>query len=374
MIKKTLKEFSIISQNIFGWRTNKKILVIESDDWGSIRMPSKKAFDNLLTNGIAVDKCPYNSNDSLETSEDLEALFETFSSIKDCKGNSLKLTANTIVANPDFETIKKNKFTEYFFEDFVTTYNRINGDPSAFDLIRQGISAGIYIPQLHGREHLHVKAWLKALQKGDRETLLAFDQGLWGFPTTRFKGTKMNFSTALHIRNKEEEAFARISIKEAALMFEDIFGFKSESFIAPRYIWNEAVEDELNNCGVKYIQGKIIQQIPHGNELKTKIHFQGSKNKLNQIYLNRNVFFEPTQNKEYPWEKDALNRIDNAFRWGKPAIISMHRLNFMGGLNEKNRKNNLVLLKELITKVQLKYPEVIFMSTNELGKLMNNEN
>ena len=373
MIKKTLKEFSIISQNIFGWRTNKKILVIESDDWGSIRMPSKKAFDNLLTNGIAVDKCPYNSNDSLETSEDLEALFETFSSIKDCKGNSLKLTANTIVANPDFETIKKNKFTEYFFEDFVTTYNRINGDPSAFDLIRQGISAGIYIPQLHGREHLHVKAWLKALQKGDKETLLAFDQGLWGFPTTRFKGTKMNFSTALHIRNKEEEAFARISIKEAALMFEDIFGFKSESFIAPRYIWNEAVEDELNNCGVKYIQGKIIQQIPQGNELKTKIHFQGSKNKLNQIYLNRNVFFELTQNKKFPWEKDALKRINVAFNWGKPAIISMHRLNFMGGLDQLNRKNNLIALKQLISKVQNIHPDIIFMSTDELGKLINNE-
>ena len=373
MIKKTLKEFSIISQNIFGWRTNKKILVIESDDWGSIRMPSKKAFDNLLTNGIAVDKCPYNSNDSLETSEDLEALFETFSSIKDCKGNSLKLTANTIVANPDFETIKKNKFTEYFFEDFVTTYNRLTGDPSAFDLIRQGISAGIYIPQLHGREHLHVKAWLKALQKGDRETLLAFDQGLWGFPTTRFKGTKMNFSTALHIRNKEEEAFARISIKEAALMFEDIFGFKSESFIAPRYIWNEAVEDELNNCGVKYIQGKIIQQIPQGNELKTKIHFQGSKNKLNQIYLNRNVFFELTQNKKFPWEKDALKRINVAFNWGKPAIISMHRLNFMGGLDQLNRKNNLFALKQLISKVQNIHPDIIFMSTDELGKLINNE-
>src|SRR5690606_12350372 len=102
--------------------------------------------------------------------------------------------------------------------------------------------------------------------------------------------------------------------------------------------------------------------------------FFGSQNKYKQIYINRNIFFEPTQNPKFPWQKDALNRIDIAFKWGKPAIISIHRLNFMGGLNEKNRKNNLVLLKELITKVQLKYPEVIFMSTNELGKLMNNEN
>lgn len=373
MIKKALKEFSINGQNIFGWQSNKKIMVIESDDWGSIRMPSKKAFDNLLAYGIPVDKCPYNSYDSLETAEDLEAIFETFSSIKDYKGNSLKLTANTIVANPDFEKIKENNFTEYFYEDFRKTYIKIHGNANAFNLITEGINKEIYIPQLHGREHLHVIEWLKALKEDDRETRFAFENGLWGFPTKRFRENKMNFSTAFHIRNKKEETFARNSIKEASLMFENIFGFKSESFIAPRYIWNDAVEDELNDCGIKYIQGKIIQQIPIGNELKTKIHFQGSKNKNNQIYLNRNVFFEPTQNKKYHWEKDALNRIDIAFKWKSPVIISMHRLNFMGGLNVSNRTNNLIALKQLINKVQKKHPDVIFMSTNELGKLINNE-
>lgn len=373
MIKKALKEFSINGQNIFGWQSNKKIMVIESDDWGSIRMPSKKAYNNLLAYGIPVDKCPYNSYDSLETAEDLEAIFETFSSIKDYKGNSLKLTANTIVANPDFEAIQKSDFKEYFFEDFRVTYKKYQGNDDTFRIIKEGINKSIYVPQLHGREHLHVIEWLKALKEDDRETRFAFENGLWGFPTKRFRENKMNFSTAFHIRDKKEEAFARNSIKEAALIFEDLFDFKSESFIAPRYIWNDAVEDELNNCGVKYIQGLFLQQIPQGDKLKTKIHFQGSKNRYNQIYLNRNVFFEPTQNKKYHWEKDALNRIDIAFKWKSPVIISMHRLNFMGGLNELNRKNNLIALKQLVNKVQKKYPDVIFMSTNELGKLINNE-
>jgi hypothetical protein len=30
--------------NAIGWRTNRKIVVIESDDWGSIRMRDKKTF------------------------------------------------------------------------------------------------------------------------------------------------------------------------------------------------------------------------------------------------------------------------------------------------------------------------------------------
>lgn len=360
-------------QSIFGWKTNKKILVIESDDWGSIRMPSKKIFNNLLTYGIPVDKCPYNLYDSLETAEDLEALFDVLSSIKDKKGNSLKITANSILTNPDFDKIKQSNFSEYFYEDFITTYNRINGNSKSYNLIKQGIESGIYIPQLHGREHLHVKEWLKSLKEGDKEVLFAFDQGIWGFPTKRFKKSKMNFSTAFHIRNKEEESFVVKSIDEASSLFEDIFGFKSESFIAPRYIWNEAVEKELNNCGVKYIQGLFVQQIPDRNNLKTKIHFSGSRNRFNQIYLNRNVFFEPSQNNKTAWEKDALKRVDIAFRWRKPAVISMHRLNFMGGLNESNRKNNLLALKQLVNKIQKKYPDIIFMSTNELGKLIDNE-
>jgi len=30
--------------NIPGWRTNRKIVVIESDDWGSVRMPSREVY------------------------------------------------------------------------------------------------------------------------------------------------------------------------------------------------------------------------------------------------------------------------------------------------------------------------------------------
>ena len=58
----------------FGYKTNRKIVVFESDDWGSIRMPSKLAYSNLLNKGIDVDKSYlYDTLDSLEKKEDLEA-------------------------------------------------------------------------------------------------------------------------------------------------------------------------------------------------------------------------------------------------------------------------------------------------------------
>ena len=41
--------------NLPGFHTNRKIVVIESDDWGSIRMPSREIYDFLIRQGHKVD-------------------------------------------------------------------------------------------------------------------------------------------------------------------------------------------------------------------------------------------------------------------------------------------------------------------------------
>ena len=87
--------------NTFGYKTNRKIVVFESDDWGSIRMPSKLAYSNLLKKGIGVDKSLYDTLDSLEKKEDLEALFTVLQDNK--SDHSLPIfTFNTVIQNPDF--------------------------------------------------------------------------------------------------------------------------------------------------------------------------------------------------------------------------------------------------------------------------------
>jgi hypothetical protein len=46
---------STLSRNLTnarGWRTNRKIVVIESDDWGSIRMPHMLIINNNIKNGL----------------------------------------------------------------------------------------------------------------------------------------------------------------------------------------------------------------------------------------------------------------------------------------------------------------------------------
>ena len=101
-------------------------------------------------------------------------------------------------------------------------------------------------------------------------------------------------------------------------------------------------------------------------KLQKRINWSGRKNIYGLNYLIRNVFFEPALSPTFNWEADALNRINTSFFWGKPAIISMHRINFVGGLSEENRAQNLKRLKSLIDAVVKMWPEIEFLGSHEL--------
>ena len=109
--------------NTFGYKTNRKIVVFESDDWGSIRMPSKLAYSNLLKKGIGVDKSLYDTLDSLEKKEDLEALFSVLQNNKSAYSLPI-FTFNTVIQNPDFSKIKENNFEKFYGIDLFDSYKK----------------------------------------------------------------------------------------------------------------------------------------------------------------------------------------------------------------------------------------------------------
>ena len=55
----------------------------------------------------------------------------------------------------------------------------------------------------------------------------------------------------------------------------------------------------------------------------------------------------------------------------RPAIISSHRVNYVGFLDERNRDKNLKLLKTLLDKILNKWPDVEFLSSDEMGLIIN---
>ena len=117
--------------------SKQKIVVIESDDWGSIRMPNKKTYDKLQQRGIKVDACPYSKFDCLESEEDLNVLFNQLSSIDSKYGKAPIITANYLTANPDFDKIRNNQFLKYDFENIEVTYSKFNNIGNIKSLIKK---------------------------------------------------------------------------------------------------------------------------------------------------------------------------------------------------------------------------------------------
>lgn len=361
--------------NIPGWHSNRHIVVIESDDWGSIRMPSKNVYKQFLDKGIRVDKDPYCKYDSLATAQDLEALFNVLTSVKDKNGRNAVLTADTIVANPVFEKIKESGFKEYFYEPFTETLKRSPLHDNAFELWKQGMSAGIFRPQLHGREHLNVKKWLRTLRSGDEITKLSFDLGTFGLTSSVDSRINNNYMGAFNSGLDDDINQYDQILTEAQELFTKIFGYKSESFIATTYTWNPKIEYSLKKNSIKYLQGMVHQRIPLDDDttfIYKKNNFIGRKSPAGLTYLMRNCYFEPSQSTASA--EDCLERIKIAFRWKKPATISMHRLNVIGSIDKNNRSNNLDSLKWLLKTIVKLYPDVEFMSSDELGKLIDYSN
>ena len=149
-----------------GKRTKRKIVVFESDDWGSIRMPSKAVVEELKNKGFAVEKCRYMQNDSLESNDDLKLLFDVLS----FRQKKPVITANFLTANPDFESIEADGFENYHYENLETTLSKYPKHDQVKSLWIKGIEEGLFQPQLHGREHLNVSRWMTDLQKNNKVT------------------------------------------------------------------------------------------------------------------------------------------------------------------------------------------------------------
>ena len=359
--------------NMFGWRTKRKLVVIESDDWGTIRMPSREVYEEFMRRGIRVDRDPYCRYDGLATKHDLENLFEVLQSVKDKNGRSAVITANTLSANPVFDKIKESEFTQYYFEPFTETLKRDEAHADAFAMWKEGMAAGVFHPQSHGREHLYVKKWLQTLRNGDNVTRAAFDLGSWGLTSLVDPSINGYYMGAFNSSEDEDIREFEIIIDDALIMFKDIFGYESKSFTPTTYEWSPKIEPCLVQHGVIYIQSTFQQKTPIGDDEGVKVMyrgFQGSRTKAGLIRLFRNCFFEPSTNENYDWLGDCLKRIEIAFKWGKAANICAHRLNFIGSIDSKNTDRTLPEFKHLLQLIVKQWPDVEFVSSDELGSII----
>ena len=365
-MKQTIKKHII---NCRGPRLKQNFLVFESDDWGAIRIPNVQFRETLWLNDLTKKTDPFSRFDSLESTEDYQALFDVLLKFKDQKGNHPIITANFILNNPDFKGIKDLNFTAYMSETFLKTYQEYEGNEKAWETLQLGILQNLMKPQFHGTEHLNVIRWMELLQQKDARFKAAFDLKCYAIDDPSSHNKRSNLMAAYDYISNEELNYIQKSIVDGLQQFKDIFGFASQTTIAPCYVWNDIIEQIFYKENINGFQGSFLQNIPNSNKsFKKKYRYTGQKNTRNQTYLVRNGLFEPSINDKVNWVDKCLESIEIAFKWGKPAIIGTHRINFAGRLDVEQRNRNLNDLELLIKKVLQKWPNVQFTDSASIFK------
>jgi hypothetical protein len=363
--------------NLPGWRTNRKIVVIESDDWGSIRMPSRLVYKKLLDAGLNLnggDGLRYSLYDSLANSSDLGHLYQILFSFRDINNVSAVFTANSVVANPDFEKIRESGYQQYYYEPFTETLKKYFGGEATFNLWKEGICNRVFVPQFHGREHLNISEWMKSLRVKDHETMLAFNEGMWAFVPKQSTINDLQYEAAFQLSETTDLEKHRIILIEGLDLFENLFGYKAEYFVPPNGIINNKLNSVCSEKGIKYRNASKIQRITTGNgRTNTKIHWLGQKEANGIRYIIRNCVFEPSKPGK-DWVDSCMYDIKIAFCWNKPAIINTHRVNYIGVHDVLNRDKGLKELKRLLSAIKRNWLNVEFMTTDQLGMLIESEN
>lgn len=349
--------------NSSGLKTKEKLVIIESDDWGGIRMPSKEVYDTLKNDtSIRVERCPYSKYDALEVNSDYENLYSLLSKYKDNSGNSPVITANFLTANPDFNKIRENDFQEYFFEDITHTYSSYKDSERVLNLIDEGVKHKLFKPQLHGREHINPWSWLRILHENE-DVRKAFDYNICTLSFENVKTIKSPYLASFYRVGGED--FTKV-LTDAHTQFKEIFKEAPKSFIAPVYVWDDEVEKITGTLGIESIQGLHFKYIDKERK-KKQSRTRNTRTPYGQLNIVRNCFFEPSTKKDFDWVNECLKDISTAFLWNRPAVICSHRLNFMGRIDEKNRDVNLNLLDSLLAGIVKKWPDVKFISSDELN-------
>jgi hypothetical protein len=358
-----------------GWSTKRKIVVIESDDWGSIRMPSRAVYNQFISKGVAADKQYFAKYDCLESNSDLELLFGVLSANKDRNGQPAVITANAVVANPDFEKIAGSNRKDYHYELITDTYKSYPKHDKVMDLwMNEGVVQNMLYPQFHGREHLNVSSWIKVINSDSPVENFAFEnKTLLGMHIPNEKPFGFNYMAAFEFFDKNDQLAIEAITADGLQLFEKLFGFKSQSFIASCGIQGTHIDGVLADYGIKYHQNGHQFRPDGKGGVQADQKFWGDTNQYKQTYWRRNATFEPSRAPHEDWVDKCMAEIEVAFRWGKPAVINSHRVNFSSGIFEENRDNTLRLLDSLLKAILKKWPEVEFMNSQQLGETISDK-
>lgn len=347
-----------------GFAFGRPLVVLQSDDWGRVGVRDREGREELQSLGVSLGERSYDFY-TLETTQDIEAIIALLSHHRDSTGRPACLGMNFILANLDFAKMNAANFRQIHLrpltEGLPTGWSR----PGLFEAYRQGISAGVLSPALHGTTHFCRSAVEPYLDDpGERGALL---RTLWqaGVPYIHWRMPWIGFEYSDPGQDGRESFLTseaqQILVDDAVTIFAQFFSQTPRSACAPGYRANKSTHQAWAKCGIQVAQNGPGHAIPP--------HFEANGKTESLLHLHRTMDFEPSAAHEF--SVDACVRIaEESFARGIPAIVSMHSINFHSTLKDF-RSRTLSLLDEFLSALESKYPDLLYVRDEDLYDLVN---
>jgi len=161
------------------------------------------------------------------------------------------------------------------------------------------------------------------------------------------------------------EAEVACAVAQEVAMFTEIFQLPPTVVVPPTFVWSPAVEAAWVAHGIRIIVTpgrRYVGRDADGSLVpESQDCYNGETGASGAMYIVRNAYFEPALGHR---AEDALDALQRRTRAGRPTLLETHRFNFID--ETSHARKSRAELGRLLVMVLDTFPEVVFMSTEEL--------
>lgn len=326
------------------------IVIIQSDDWGRVGIPSLESLERLKSRNIVTGDHPWDYY-GLESEDDVNSLGDVLAAARDRDGRSACLTANFIMANADLREMRKIGYREFRWVNIVDGFPALWPD-KIFKTYLANIERKTFYPGLHGFTHFNITEMLRTLSDPSPQGEVA--RALVEEDVSYLASLTPEYSFALLTHGKPgrflNEAEQTIWVEQGIKLFREAFGFAPRTTCAPGYRANETTFRIWNQLGLEVVQTAGGLGIGTNRSL---------------LVLSRNVEFEPALRPNAVLD-NALAQAQVAVASGSPIIVCSHSINYVSrylGRAEQSRE----MLRAYLSRLLQEFPDLRFASDAELA-------
>lgn len=309
------------------------VLIIESDDWG----PGPRSH-----------------------AQSLHRLIEMLEGYRDVSGRKPVMTLGLTLTLADGEAIAASGYSTY--------YARPITDPAYQDIlvvIKAGIQAGVFAPQLHGMAHYWPATLLNSAVSDP--AVLQWLSGSPGLETEALPGALQSrwIDVSVLPSRPLPDSAIHAAVAEETVLYRSVFEALPLVAVPPTFIWTDTVETAWANHGVACIitpGRRCFGRDGNGRPIcePFPVH-NGQRGGGGVLYLVRDRYFEPARGHR---GEQGLAALAEKTAQGRPCLLETHRFNFTG----LGQENSLDQLSQLLELALARHPNLRFTSSAELAQ------